>query len=210
MESIEPSPTPSRTWMDALRAFLELSRLESKKIRLQALRLVDALESEALGAFKIARRLELKLRNDPAALRSYGRAEIVERLRDKFATSHVDLAQVDTIVEELDPRPRDWYRQGALLLDCAETLNAHVTVYESQLRGLRRHGGGRAPSVAYIYLVAEQQRFGKSDEEVTRSLADVGFIPNRETYLAQFRENVIKKHRLRWLERLRAERGAGR
>jgi hypothetical protein len=76
--------------MDALRAFLELSRLESKKIRLQALRLVDALESEALGAFKIARRLELKLRNDPVTLRSYGRAEIVERLRDKFATSHVD------------------------------------------------------------------------------------------------------------------------
>src|SRR5262245_17814690 len=102
MESIEPSPPPSRTWMDALRAFLELSRLESKKIRLQALGLVDALESEALGVFKIARRLELKLRNDPVTLRSYGRAKIVERLRDKFATSHVDLAQVDTIVEELD------------------------------------------------------------------------------------------------------------
>jgi hypothetical protein len=63
--------------------------------------------------------------------------------------------------------------------------------------------------VGYIYLAAEQQRFGKSDEEVTRSLADVGFIPNRETYVAQFRENVIKKHRLRWLKRQRGKREAG-
>jgi hypothetical protein len=62
--------------MDALRMFLELSKLESKKVRLQVLRLVDALESEALDAFRLARRLERKLWNDPAKLKSHGRAEI--------------------------------------------------------------------------------------------------------------------------------------
>lgn len=80
--------------MDALGAFLELSKLESKKVRLQVLRLVDAL--------------------------------------------------VDTLVEQLGPLPRDWYRQGAMLLDCAEALNVHVAVYEYQLNQLRRHSGGRA------------------------------------------------------------------
>ena len=192
--------------MDALRAFLELSKLETKKIRLQALKLVDALESEALGAFKIARRLELTLWNDPAVLKSYGRADILKRLNAKFASDHVDLAQVDTLDEQLDPSPKAWYRQGASLLECAETLSVHVAVYEYQLVHLRRYPGGRAPSVAYICLAGEQHRFDKSDEQVTRSLVDVGFIQGRETFIAQFKENVIKKHRLRWLERQRVER----
>lgn len=185
---------------------MELSRLEGKKIRLQALKLVDALESEALGAFKVARRLELTLRIDPTLLKSYGRDEILKRLRKRFASDHVDLAQVDTLAEQLDPSPKDWYRQGASLLDCAETLSTHVAVYEYQLIHFRRYAGGRAPSVAYVYLAAEQQQFGKTDEQVTRSLVDVGFIQSRETFVAQYRENVIKKHRLRWLERLRTER----
>ena len=183
--------------MDALGTFLELSKLESKKVRLQVLRLVDALESEALDAFRLARRLERKTWTDPKQLARHGRVEIIKRLRAKFASEHVDLARVDTLVEQLGPLPRDWYRQGGLLLDCAETLNIHVAVYEYQLIHLRRHDGGRSPSVAYDYLAAEQQRFGKSDEQVALSLVDVGFLPNRETYVAQFRENVVKKHRLR-------------
>lgn len=32
---------------------------------------------------------------------------------------------------------------------------------------------------------------------------DAGIIPGRETFVAQYRENLIKKHRLRWLERQR-------
>jgi len=195
--------------MDALRMFVELSKLESKKVRLQVMRLVDALESEALDVFKLARRIERGLWNDPATLRSHGRAEVVRRLRAKFASDHVDLALVDTLVERLGPLPRDWYRQGARLLDCAETLNVHVAVYEYELVHLRRHEGGRAPSVAYDYLAAEQQRFGKSDDAVAGSLVLVGFLPNRETYIAQFRENVIKKHRVRWLKRQRAEGATG-
>jgi hypothetical protein len=173
------------------------------------LKLVDALEGEALTAFKIGRRLERELWNDPAQLRSHGRAEIVQRLRAKFASEHVDLARVNTLDEQLGPLPRSWYRQGDLLLDCAEALNVHVAVYEYQLCFLRRHEGGRAPSVAYDYLAAEQQRFGKSDEQVAGSLVYVGFLPNRETYVAQFRENVVKKHRLRWLARQRAGATAG-
>jgi hypothetical protein len=195
--------------MDALRMFLELSKLESKKVRLQVLRLVDALEGEALDVFKLARRLERKLWNNPATLKSYGRAEIVQRLRAKFPSEHVDLALADTLDEQLGPLPKDWYRQGTLLLDCAETASVHVAVYEYELIHLRRYAGGRAPSVAYDYLAAEQQRFGKSDEEVTGSLVYVGFLPSRETYVAQFRENVIKKHRARRLKRQRAEPDAG-
>lgn len=200
-----PAPSP-RIWADALQAFLELSKLEGKKIRLQALRLVEALESEALAVFKIARRLELTLPNDPAVLKDYGREEILKRLRKKFGADHVELAHVDTIDEQLDPSAKDWYRQGASLLDCAETLSTHVAAYEYQLIHFRRYEGGRAPSVAFIYLAAEQQRFGKTDEQVTRSLAHVGFLDStRETFIAQYKENVIKKHRLRWLARLRAE-----
>jgi hypothetical protein len=156
--------------------FLELSKLESKKIRLQVLQLVDALESEALDVFRLARRLERKLWNDPARLKSHGRAEIVQHLRAKFASEHVDLALVDTLDEQLDPLPAHWYRQGGLLLDCAEALNVHVAAYEYQLVNRRRHDGGRAPSVAHDYLAAEQQRFGKSDEQVTQSLVDVGWL----------------------------------
>ena len=202
----ESAELPSRSWKVAVDAFLELSKLESKKIRFQALKLVDELESEALGAFKIARRLELTVPTDPAVLKTYGRAEILERLRSKFASDHVDLAQVDTLNEELDAAPTDWYRQGISLLDCAETLNLHVKAYEYQLTGFRRYAGGRAPSVAFIYLASAQRQFDKSDEQVARSLVDVGFIPSRETFVVHFKENVIKKHRLRWLARLRAER----
>lgn len=183
-----------------------MSKLEGKKIRLQALKLVEALESEALAVFKIARRLELTLFNDPAVLKNYGREEILQRLRKKFGADHVELAHVDTIDEQLDPSAKAWYRQGASLLDCAETLSTHVAAYEYQLIHFRRYEGGRAPSVAFIYLAAEQQRFGKTDEQVTRSLAAVGFLDStRETFIAQYKENVIKKHRLRWLARLRAE-----
>ena len=170
------------------------------------MKLIDALENEALGAFKVARRLELTLRIDPTLLKSYGRDEIRERLRKRFASDHVDLAHVDTLVEQLDPLPKDWYYQAASLLDCAETLRTHVTVYEYHLKSFRRHTGGREPSVAYVYLAAEQQQFGKTDEQVARSLADLGFTGTSEPRIAQFRENVIKKHRLRWLERMRAER----
>lgn len=152
--------------MDALRTFQELSRLESKKVRLQVMKLVDTLEGEALATFKIARRLERKLWNDPAVLKNHGHAEILKRLRARFASDHVDLALVDTLEEQLGALPRDWYRQGSLLLDCAEALNVHVAVYEYQLHHLRRHSGGRSPSVAYDYLASEQLAFGKSDEQV--------------------------------------------
>lgn len=189
-----------------LRDFLELSKLESKKIRLQVLKLVDALESEALDVFRIARRLERTLWTDPTDLARHGRLEIVERLRAKFTSEHVALAYVDTLDERLEPLPAHWYRQGCLLLDCAETLNVHVAAYEYRLVHLRQHDGGRAPSVAHDYLAAEQQRFGLDDDRVTWSFVDVGFIPSRETFVAQFRENLIKKHRLRWLGRQRKAR----
>jgi hypothetical protein len=186
-----------------LGTFLELSKLESKKIRLQVLRLVIALETEALDVFRIARRLERTLWTDPKELAHHGRLDIVEQLRSKFASEHVALAQVEILDERLDPLPGNWYRQGALLLDCAEALNVHVAAYEYRLHELRRHSGGRAPSVAHDYLAAEQHRFGFDDEHVTQSLVTVGFIPGRETFVAQFRENVIKKNRLRWLARKR-------
>jgi hypothetical protein len=194
---------PPRTWQDVLRDFLELSKLESKQIRLQVLRLVDALEREALDVFRRARSLERSPWTDPAGLAHYGRADIAGRLREKFASGHVDLADTATLDEQLEPLPAQWYRQGALLLDCANTLSVHVAAYEYRLVHLRQNDGGRAPSVAHDYLAAEQQRFGFDDDRVTQSLVSVGFIPDRETFIAQYRENVIKKHRLRWLKRQR-------
>jgi hypothetical protein len=98
---------------DVLGTFLELSKLESKKIRLQVLRLVIALETEALGVFRIARRLERTLWTDPKELAHHGRLDIVEQLRSKFASEHVALAQVEILDERLDPLPGTWYRQGA-------------------------------------------------------------------------------------------------
>jgi hypothetical protein len=200
------APPPSKTWQDALATFLELSKLESKKIRLQVLQLVDALEREALDVFRLARHLERAPWTDPEELARYGRLQIVGRLREKFASEHVGLVDTATLDEQLEPQPPHWYRQGALLLDCAETLNTHVAAYEYRLVHLRQHDGGRAPSVAHDYLAAEQQRFGLDDDRLTWSLVEVGFIPGRETFVATYRENVIKKHRLRWLARQRKAR----
>lgn len=181
--------------------FLELAKLENKRIRLQVLKLVDALEREALAVFRLGRRLERKMWADPKELARHGRKLIVERLREKFATEHVGLANTDKLDEQLDAAPSHWHRQGGLLLDCAETLNEHVAVYEYLLVQRRMHDGGRSPSAAHDYLASQQVRFKLSDERVTRSLADVGFITNSETFIAHFRENVIKRHRLRWLKR---------
>ena len=86
---------------------------------LDRLQLVDALESEALDVFRLARRLERGTWTDPDKLARHGRSEVVQRLRAKFASEHVDLASVDTLDEQLDPLPAHWYRQGGLLLDCA-------------------------------------------------------------------------------------------
>jgi hypothetical protein len=55
-------------------------------------------------------------------------------------------------------------------------------------------------------LARRLERKTRSDDQVTQSLVDVGFITGRETFVAHFRENVIKKHRLRWLKRQRGER----
>ena len=181
--------------------FLELAKLENKRIRLQVLQLVDELEREALAVFRLGRRLERKTWTDPKELGDHGRTAIVERLCKKFATEHVDLANTDSLDEQLDPPPQHWRRQGSLLLDCAEELRVHVAVYEYLLVHRREHDGGRSPSAAHDYLAGEQHRFQLSDEQVTRSLADVGFITKTETFIANFQENVIKKHRQRWLKR---------
>lgn len=183
--------------------FLELAKLERKATRLQVLRLKDAVEREALEVFRLGRRLERKLWTDPKDLAQHGRAKIVDRLREKYATEHVGLANTASLDEQLGLAPPRWYRQGGLLLDCAEALTVHVAVYEYLLIHRREREGGRAPSVAHDYLAGEQQQFKRSDEQVTRSLVDVGFITDSETFIDHFRENVIKRHRLRWLKRNR-------
>lgn len=191
--------------------FLELSKLESKKIRLQALKLVLALEQEALAVFQIGRLLERELPvfdvYDANILTRYGRSAIIARLNEKFAAEHIGLANLDALAEQLGADAQsapNWYRQGLSLLDCAHTLDIHVALYEYRLSELRleRSSEGRAPSVAHDYLATEQERWGRSDEQVTASLVVARFIPSRETYVASFRENVIKKHRLRRRERL--------
>ena len=223
-----PTP-PFGTWHDVIKMFLWLVKLESKEIRLQVLKLVDALHAEALDVFRIGRGLErnpwavvpselthpeperndliTRLRVQQALkFKNHGRGTIATRLRAKFASEHVDLANTDTLDEKLDGAPQRWYRQGALLLDCAETLSTHVAIYEYQLNLRRRNHGGRSPSAAHNFLAEQQLKFKYTDEQVTQSLVEAGFILNRPTLIANYQENVIKKHRLRRLERDREGR----
>jgi hypothetical protein len=195
-----------------IRMFMNLSRLENKRIRLQVLRLVDALRAEALTVFRFGRMLERELPfydpYDPDRLTRYGRAAIVARLNDGFAAQHVALANVDTLIEQLAANAQaapSWYQQGLLLLDCAHTLDVEVAVYEYmliQLRVERNADDGRSPSVAHDFLATEQERWGRTDEQVTSSLVIARFITNQETFVANYRENVIKRHRLRRRARL--------
>lgn len=136
------------------------------------------------------------------------RSPIVTRLNEGFAAQHVALANVDTLIEQLAANAQaapNWYQQGLLLLDCAYTLDVEVAVYEYmliQLRLERDAADGRSPSVAHDFLATEQERWGRTDEQVVASLVIARLIPNGETYLARYRENVIKRHRLRRRARL--------
>lgn len=55
-QPVEP-PTPAEEWSEVVDSFREMLQLESKTARRQAMRLMHALEREALAIFKVARRL---------------------------------------------------------------------------------------------------------------------------------------------------------
>ena len=194
-----------------IRTFIALTRLESQRIRLQVLQLVDALKAQALDVFELGRRLEcgrpIYDPYDPDILTRYGRGAIVAALNQRFAAEHITLANTDTLLVQLAANAQaapDWYRQGLLLLDCAYTLGLEVASYEYRLNQLRleRNAEGRAPSVAYDYLATEQERWGRNDAQVTASLVIARFLSSNETFLARYQENVIKRHRLRRQARL--------
>jgi len=212
-----PPPNPGDTWDDVIRTFIALTRLESQRIRLQVLKLVDELKAQALTVFELGRMLECGRPfydpYDPDRLTRYGRDAIVAELNQAFAAEHIALANTDTLLVQLAATAQaapDWYRQGLLLLDCAHTLRLQVAVYEYRLIQLRiersaegaEDAEGRAPSVAYDYLATEQERWGRTDVQVTASLVIAQFIPSNETFIARYQENVIKRHRLRRRARL--------
>jgi hypothetical protein len=202
-QPVEP-PTPAEEWSEVVDSFREMLQLESKTARRQALRLMRALEGEALAIFKVARRLE-----DPAVtpkdydkLRAHhARSAIVDRLRQGFAEKHVALAHLDDLYERIGLLSKHWYRQGGTILDRVEALRVNLALYEWRLKTIRRHSGGRAPSVAWDFLVAEQAQRGLSDEEVMKSLVRVGHIADQEINRLLLQEN-IKKHRQRRKARL--------
>jgi hypothetical protein len=204
-QPVEP-PTPAEEWREAVDRFRELLQLETRTARRQVRRLMLALDREALMIFKVARQLE-----DPSVtpknydrLRVYhGRSGIVARLREDLAERHVALAHLDDLDERIGAVSTHWYRQGGMILDRVEMLRVGLAVYEWQLRAIRRRPGGRAPSVAWDFLVEEQERRGLSDEEVMRSLVRVGYAADQEVSRISLQEN-IRKHRQRLRARLRA------
>lgn len=163
-----------------------------------------ALDREALMIFKVARRLEDRVTpKNYDRLRVYhGRSGIVARLREDLAERHVTLAHLDDLDERIGALSKHWYRQGGTILDHVEMLRMSLAVYEWQLRVIRRRPGGRAPSVAWDFLVEEQERRGLSDKDVMRSLVRVGYAADQEVSRISLQEN-IRKHRQRRAARLR-------
>lgn len=164
-----------------------------------------ALDREALAIFKVARQLE-----DPSVTPKdfdklcarHGWLGIAARLRDDFAEKQVAIAYLDHLDERIGALSRHWYRQGGMILDRVEMLRVNLAVYEWQLRWIRRRPGGRAPSVAWDFLIEEQERRGLSDEDVMRSLVRAGYAADQEVSRLSLQEN-IRKHRQRRAARLR-------
>jgi hypothetical protein len=202
-QPIEP-PTPAEEWIEVVDSFREMLQLESKPARRHVLRIMHALEREALAIFKVARRLE-----DPAVTPKdydklrlhHARSAIVGRLREDFAEKLVAIAQLDDLYERIGLLSKHWYRQGGMILDRVEALRVRLAIYEWRLKTIRRRSGVRAPSVAWDFLVAEQAQHGLSDEEVMKSLVRVGHIADQEINRLLLQEN-IKKHRQRRKDRL--------
>ncbi|HEY5946503.1 MAG TPA: hypothetical protein VIV40_13470, partial [Kofleriaceae bacterium] len=65
-QPVEP-PTPAEEWSEVVDSFREMLQLESKTARRHVLRLMHALEREALAIFKVTRWLE----DPPSCRRNY-------------------------------------------------------------------------------------------------------------------------------------------
>jgi hypothetical protein len=184
--------------------FRDLLRLETRTARRQVRKLMLALDREALMIFKVARRLEapgVTPKNYDRLRVYHGRAGIVARLREDLAERHVALAHLDDLDERIGALSKHWCRQGGMILDRVEMLRVNLAAYEWQLSAIRRRPGGRAPSVAWDYLVSRQEQRGLSDEEVMRSLVRVGYAADQEVSRISLQEN-IRKHRQRRAARL--------
>jgi hypothetical protein len=185
-------------------SFREMLQLESKTARRQALRLMHALEREALAIFKVARRLEDPdvTPKDYDKLRAHhARSAIVDRLRENFTEKHGALVHLDDLYERIGLLSKHWYRLGGMILDRVEALRVKLAVQKWRLGKIRRRPGGRAPSVVWDFLVTEQTQPGLADEEVMKSLVRVGHIADQEINKLLLQEN-IKKHRQRRKARL--------
>lgn len=89
------------------------------------------------------------------ALRAHhARSAIVDRLRLDFAEKHVELAHLDDLYEWIGLLSKHWYRQGGMDLGRVEALRVRLALYEWRVRAIRRRSGGRAPSVAWDFLVS--------------------------------------------------------
>jgi len=127
------------------------------------------------------------------------------RVGSTYSDTEFDLTRLRDLRERMVELGRSCvhpdHRQGGVILDRVEWLRVRLAIYEWRLRAIRRPSGGRAPSVAWDFLVAEQAQRGLSDEEVMKSLVRVGHIADQEINKLLLQEN-IKKHRQRRKARL--------
>lgn len=184
---------------------MRLIPLESKTARRQVRRLMTALDHEALEILRIARQL-----TDPYASplhferlrKRYGQTEIVKQFRRSFAGEHIDLAELSVLPKQVGKLSRQWHEQGWMILDRVEYLRVGVALYEHEVERLdalkkaRGEARGRGRSIAWNYLVREQDHWGLSDEKVMTALLRVEFLFDNENNRLLLQDR-IKKHRLR-------------
>lgn len=202
-DELQPEPTgptaapTDEDWRRLIDLFQALRMLRSAASQRRVEKLAQALEREALDVFRVARELEngvvpvLDLEERTVA---HGRGAVVARLRD-FTRRYVDLAKLDALDERVGRSFPHWYRQGGLLLDAAERVRTSVHAY--RYIEIRRPEDERG-TVAWGYLIAQAKKWGASDGEVARRLADAGYV-RTEIDVFNLGKNV-QKHRLRRAE----------
>ena len=132
----------------------------------------------------------------------YGWTEIEKQLKRTFTGEQLALAELSALPKRVGRLSRQWREHGGMILDRVEYLRVGVVLYEHEVERLdalkkqRGEGRGRGRSIAWNYLVREQDRWGLSDEKVMKSLLRVEFLPDNETNRLLLQDR-IKKHRLR-------------
>lgn len=191
--SIAPvkSPPPDKEWRRVYASFKTFLALGSIESREDAEKFADELDQEALEALRIARRLEIAYSSEDIAPRllRHSRARILGRLR-KFGRL-VDLVRLDTLLDPIREESEDWFHQGFVLLDAADSMRTQVSLYEGFAAVRSKDDQG---TVAWRYLIMHQRKWGLSNTDLAVLLASVGYIPDDPRSIARLARGAIRKH----------------